>query len=199
MNCKNCGAPDLVKNRRICVLCNRLRVQKHYYLHRKEKRKSTKVACILCEQLFTQWRKEKKTCPKCYKLSQQTGYKNNYLKIGARDEHRVIAENFLNRKLNYNEVVHHVDENPQNNNLENLWIMTRHHHGKLHFFLRMQRVVYEKSLDKNSVNCWDALRVNQTTAWLEMTNAKVIKLIELGNQQPSPLNGEGSETRHGIP
>lgn len=200
MNCKKCGALNLVKNRRICILCNRLRVQEYYRLRGKEKRKSTKIACVLCEQLFTRWRKEREICPVCYKLSQKTGYKNNrYIKIGNKDEHRVIAENILNRKLSYNEVVHHVDENPQNNNLENLWVMTRHHHNKLHFFLRIQRVVYEKSLDKNSVNCWNTLRVDQTTAWLEMANAKVIKLIELGNQQPSPFNGEGPETRHGMP
>ena len=66
-------------------------------------------------------------------------------------------------------------------------------------FLRIQRVIYEKSLDKHSVNCWDNLRVIQTTAWLEMTNAKVLKLNELVNQQPSTLKGEGSETRDGEP
>lgn len=54
----------------------------------------------------------------------------------------------------------------------------------IHVFLRLQKVIYEKSLDKQSVNCWNILRVNQTKAWLEMTGANVIKLIELDNQQP---------------
>jgi hypothetical protein len=79
-----------------------------------------------------------------------------------------------------------------------LWIMSRYNHGKLHEFLRIQRVAYEKSLGKNSVNCWNLFRVNQTTAWLETTNAKVKKLIELDNQQSSTLNGEDSETKHGT-
>ena len=196
--CKNCGSPDLVKNRKICVACNRLRSLK-YYPNRVDKRKQNIHKCNICDSDYIKWRETQVICPSCYKLSKNTGYKNNqYKKVGCRDEHRVIAENLLERKLNYNEVVHHVDENPTNNNLENLWIMSRHNHAKLHEFLRIQRVAYEKSLGKDSVNCWNIFRVNQTTAWLETTNAKVKKLIELDNQKPSTLKGEGSETKHGT-
>jgi len=197
-SCKNCGSLNLVKNRKICVLCNRLRSKK-YYSKNTDKRRQSKHKCTICNSEYIKWRKSQIICPNCYKLSKNTGYKNNqYKKIGCRDEHRIIAEKILNRKLNYNEIVHHVDENPQNNSLDNLWVISRHNHGKLHEFLRIQRVAYEKSLGKNSVNCWNILRVNQTTAWLEMTNAKVQKLIELDNQQPSSFNGEGSETKHGT-
>ena len=40
-------------------------------------------------------------------------------------------------------------------------------------------------MNENTENCWDTLRVPLTTAWLETTGANVIKLWELGNQQPS--------------
>ena len=183
--CKNCGSPDLVQGRRICNKCNRKRVKTYYS---KEKRaEALNSTCKACQKPFHAWRKEQVICGECYKGSKKTGFKKNPYKFnkGRSDhEHRKIAEDALGRKLNKNEVVHHVDEDPKNNSLENLWVMSRRHHGKLHVFLRLQRVIYEKSLEKHSVNCWDTLRVDQTTAWLETTGANVIKLIELGNQQP---------------
>ena len=47
-------------------------------------------------------------------------------------EHRVIMEQFLNRKLSLNELVHHKDGNKRNNNIENLEIITRGEHASLH-------------------------------------------------------------------
>lgn len=46
--------------------------------------------------------------------------------------YRIIAEQYLNRPLLESEVVHHKDGNPNNNNIENLEIMTRSEHAKLH-------------------------------------------------------------------
>ena len=49
-------------------------------------------------------------------------------------------------------------------------------------------------------NCWNNLIVPMTTAWLETTGAKVIKLPEIGQPAAEPLlNGEGSETMHATP
>jgi hypothetical protein len=50
----------------------------------------------------------------------------------TRDEHRIIMESFVKRKLDYNEIVHHKDGNKLNNNLENLEIISRSNHMKLH-------------------------------------------------------------------
>lgn len=204
--CKICGSPNLVYNSRLCVECDKKRrreyQRRNYILYGKQKRLNNKVTCSICGNKFTQWRKNNFICPTCRKEMNNTGYKDNqYTKApkSSKDLHRVIAEQLLKRKLTPNEIVHHVDLNILNNSLSNLWIMSRHLHGKLHAYLRIQRVIYEKSLDKHAVNCWNSLIVVQTTAWLEMTNANVIKLNELANQQPSTLNGEGSETRDGKP
>lgn len=46
--------------------------------------------------------------------------------------HRHIMEEFLNRKLEKDEVVHHVDGNKLNNDIENLELMLSREHHRLH-------------------------------------------------------------------
>lgn len=188
--CKVCGAPRNL-GRRLCKKCNNKRVNS------RPRYKWTKL-CEICGQSYEAWGTAQKLCISCYKDTRKTISKanNNYLyDTRGRCQHRNLAEEILGRKLTYNEVIHHVDENPKNNDLTNLMILSRSNHTKLHHFLGVQRVIWEKSQNEKDVNCWEAMRVMQTTAWLEITGAKVIKLHEFGNQQPSSLTGEGSETK----
>lgn len=46
--------------------------------------------------------------------------------------HRHIMEEHLGRKLSYNEVVHHINGNKRDNRIENLMVMTRAEHSRLH-------------------------------------------------------------------
>lgn len=46
--------------------------------------------------------------------------------------HRVVAENKIGRLLNDNEDVHHVDENKMNNHPDNLEVLTKAEHTRLH-------------------------------------------------------------------
>ena len=50
----------------------------------------------------------------------------------VRDEHRIIAESILHRRLDYNEIVHHVDGNARNNDADNLRVMSRSEHSRKH-------------------------------------------------------------------
>ena len=55
-----------------------------------------------------------------------------YNKKGNAKEHRLVMENYLGRKLGKDEVVHHIDGNRENNNIENLVLMTRGEHSRHH-------------------------------------------------------------------
>jgi hypothetical protein len=46
--------------------------------------------------------------------------------------HRYLMEKKLGRKLKPDELVHHIDENKNNNAIDNLVIVTRSEHKKLH-------------------------------------------------------------------
>jgi hypothetical protein len=58
----------------------------------------------------------------------------NYLRINLTKQrlHRKIMEDFLGRKLNSDEIVHHIDGNTFNNNISNLKIVTKEEHIRLH-------------------------------------------------------------------
>lgn len=55
-----------------------------------------------------------------------------YVKRNGRHMHRVVAEQMLGRPLRSDEVVHHIDENKQNNDPSNLRVMTQAEHMREH-------------------------------------------------------------------
>ena len=62
---------------------------------------------------------------------------NGYIEITrgpdkGRGQHVVVMEEHLGRKLAKDEVVHHVDGNRQNNDIDNLQVMTRAEHTRHH-------------------------------------------------------------------
>lgn len=46
--------------------------------------------------------------------------------------HRVIMEEYLGRPLESDEIIHHINGNPFDNRIENLFLTTRSEHKKLH-------------------------------------------------------------------
>lgn len=57
----------------------------------------------------------------------------------GRSVHVVIMERLIGRRINRGEIVHHVDEDRQNNEDTNLGLMTRSDHAKLHRHIEMLR------------------------------------------------------------
>ena len=105
-------------------------------------------------------------------------------------------------------VVHHMDENPDNNQLSNLIILNRSYHAKLHRILEKNWSLFLKENNSNLENCWNILRGQLTTAYLEMNSANVLKITDIGQSAAEPLNDnfiyifsqeEGSETMYQVP
>lgn len=68
------------------------------------------------------------------------GYK--IIKINGKSfyEHRIIMEDYIGRKLDDNEDVHHKDGNKLNNDISNLEIINKTEHGKIHAHQRWNNV-----------------------------------------------------------
>lgn len=61
--------------------------------------------------------------------------------------HRIIMEEKIGRKLTNNEVVHHIDCNPSNNSINNLEIISRGYHTKLHSILSTLLSINDQGLN----------------------------------------------------
>lgn len=177
-----------------------------HYLERVSKQRAEKKAlglktrtmykcfCSNCKKKFDGFRKDSMFCSKqCFYSFRKSSNGVNPYEYDKKNyhnniwKHRNIAENILGRKLNTNEVVHHLDLNPKNNEITNLIVLSRSKHTKLHTYLDKQRAILERSSNENIENCWKILIVPMTTTWLETTNVKVQKLWEIGQSAAEPL------------
>jgi hypothetical protein len=187
--CKECGAPRDI-GRRLCRQCNRIRLLKKA---RSTPRYMWNNVCVACRNDFKAWRKDSRLCKQCQidliAVRRSHNVANGYVKDsnGKSNFHCTLAGELIGRKLTFNEVVHHVDCNHLNNSLDNLMIMTRSAHSRLHQYLDEQQLITEKSTDDNLKNSWKDLIVPTTITWLETTNTKVIRLSENYQTPPEPL------------
>lgn len=65
-------------------------------------------------------------------IAKYRGTGKSYIREKTQHQHRVVMEKILGRKLKKGEVVHHKDMNKQNNNPNNLQVMTQSEHARLH-------------------------------------------------------------------
>lgn len=68
------------------------------------------------------------------------------------DEHRLIMELYIKRKLKRNEIVHHINKDKSDNRIENLTIMTLSEHSKLHNLNRKLSLEQKEKISKKLKN-----------------------------------------------
>lgn len=171
----------------------RKREQAHIRYEQQGKRTYKRV-CEMCDNQFDGDRPTSRFCSSdCYyrySRINSSSATNNYARAhggGYSFAHRRIVEETLHRKLTCDEVIHHLDGNPKNNDLSNLIVISRSDHAKLHSILTRNRAALLKNNDVNSENCWNNLRDQITKTWLETTGVNVIKISDIGQSAAETL------------
>lgn len=214
-HCQNCGCELPPLKRKWCDHCKKARKReyaKSKYKNlidsgQKKKRYGIGV-CIYCGQEFIKNTPNQLGHGECYKKHiHKTVSDYNKVKRTKDGKSTLGRQTILNLgfKLNTNIVVHHIDENPDNNDLSNLMILNRKNHAQLHKILERNWSLLLKDSNSNLENCWNILRGQLTTAYLETKSANVIRIIDIGQSAAEPLNDdyiyifsqeEGSETMY---
>lgn len=190
--CVDCNV-EKVSERKRCKVCvkifNRKRVSVYYNKQKslgiKRKRYGIGV-CMVCGELMNKSNKNQVRHKRCsISYSKITYNKVSRSKTGNTVGRQTLID--LGFSLTRNLVVHHLDENPENNELQNLSILSASNHRKLHAFLEKQRSLLSKDSSKYSENCWDTLRDCLTKTWLEMVSVKVLKIDNIGQSAAETL------------
>jgi hypothetical protein len=177
--CKNCGKEKPVIGRRTCDFCTkelaRERSKKHYlekghtpYPHE----------CPICHTEFVTFKKSSRFCDICRRGARtETSYEYSYGATGRLVwRHREIAEGVLGKRLLSTETVHHVNGVGTDNRLENLMILSRPMHTKLHKYLEVQKLIF-LALGKESV--WEDHIEELTKSWFVLNDKEYRTLREL--------------------
>lgn len=142
--CESCGCLLKLSNTRDIErkrFCSRLCLGKwmvsqglltnDYSQDTRERMRQSKVALLKTGWIPIGWRK--------YLPHRRVGSRG-YAFVGQKREHQSIMEDKLGRPLMLGEVVHHVDGNKANNNINNLHLMTKSEHMKYH--MEQRRLLY---------------------------------------------------------
>lgn len=198
--CEICGCKLTAIRKRFCDSCRKQKKRdytKQYYkdLLESGKRKLRYgiTNCVFCGKEIIKNRPNQDTCFSCYKKNKHKTV-DNYnkdVKRALRGRATVGRKTILDLGLDIKGlVVHHIDENPSNNKLSNLMILNLSNHASLHRILEKNWSLLLKDNSSNLENCWDTLRDQLTTAYLETKSANVIKITDIGQSAAKPLNEE---------
>ena len=216
-HCKLCGC-ELTTERKWCESCRKARKREYAKQHYKNlinqgiiRTRYGITNCVYCGKEIIKNRPDQDTCFDCYKKYKHRTIDNyNNVKRAKYSNATIGRQAILDLGFKIDKlVVHHIDENPANNVLSNLMILNRRNHALLHKILEKNWSLLSKGNSSNLENCWNILRGQLTTAYLETKGANVIKITDIGRSAAELLNEEniyifdlheeGSETMYQAP
>lgn len=181
-NCKS----ECDKGRKYCHKHYLERRAEQYKQHRTEGWRREPFYKSLCKACGAEYKSFKKNnsgyCPHCRELIRDFNIehtkgggdyeysKEEYKK--SKLKHRALAAKSLGYNLKYNEVVHHIDGNPKNNVYNNLLVVERGLHKKLHHFLNQTLCEYSKGDEELMYNIWKDNIYTITIKWMELNPNK---------------------------
>lgn len=194
--CEQCGK-ELINERHICSECkkiNKREYAKKKYAYNKEngivKLRYGITKCILCGKEIIKNRIDQQLCYDCYKKNKHKTVEN-YNKVKRSRNANTIARQMildLGFSLNSRIVIHHIDENPSNNVLENFLMLSVVNHAKLHRFLEKNKFTLLKSKPNNIEEIWNKAKNKLTEEWLNSMNVKILKISEIEKIITETLN-----------
>ena len=121
-------------NDKICLNCNEFFNRNKLPSGRLEDSKDFKIRKFCSRKCYFNYNSGKNH----YNFKQEGSKRyDGYIRISVKGDrkylHRVVMENFLGRKLDENEHVHHKDGNPENNDISNLQLISNSEHLKEHY------------------------------------------------------------------
>lgn len=147
--CDTCGKPisytkstfNRSKNHYCCTECSQAA----------QRKTKDELKCDYCGKSFTRFhawskRRDRHFCSiECRQdwfkeVSQADVSHGEYILEKDGFQHRIVAENMIGRKLLPDEVVHHIDGDRSNNSPDNLVVMTRSEHCRLHVSKRFKKM-----------------------------------------------------------
>lgn len=94
--------------------------------------KYRETTAITCSRMCHNTRIAREHCRERGDRQRYSGEGKSYVKLYGRHMHRVLAEQKIGRPLQPGEMVHHIDGNFRNNHPDNLQIVSRSEHIKIH-------------------------------------------------------------------
>jgi len=118
-------------------------------------------------------------------------------KCKKRKIHILIYETFNNYKLKENECIHHIDNNPINNNINNLKLMTKLDHKKFHIGPFLNKKHSEKSKRKIGISN-SKLEEWKVKSIYQISNSPIIKQLKISQREIGEVFGVNDRTVSNI-